>query len=157
MAAKRHFRVLIIRTVFFSAVLFAMVMASLPQPPEIPGQPTDKTQHIFAFAVLSLLARLSYPAARHWTLFTSLAAFGALIELVQTIPDLGRDASILDWLADCGAVAVMMGIMACLLTITSKGDVTHGDLDPGITAKSYEQSGSGDHCNNTGSDHAGGD
>ena len=112
MVAEPRPRILIMRFVFFGAVLFAMVMASLPQPPQIPGQPSDKLQHIIAFAVLTILARLAYPAARCLRLFVNLAAFGALIELVQTIPALHRDASVLDWLADCGAVAVVMGIGA---------------------------------------------
>lgn len=112
MTAKQRFRMLIIRSVFVSAVLFAMAMAILPNPPEIPGQPTDKIQHIFAFTMLTGLARLAFPTTKNWILFTSLAAFGALIELTQSIMGLGRDASILDWLADCGAVAVTMFVMA---------------------------------------------
>jgi hypothetical protein len=100
------------RFVFFGAVLITMAMAILPQPPQIPGQPSDKVLHIIAFAVLTLLARLAYPATKRLRLFASLAVLGALIELVQTIPALHRDARILDWLADCGAVAALMGIMA---------------------------------------------
>jgi hypothetical protein len=114
MADQQRFHVLIMRLVFFGAVLFAMVMASLPQPPQIPGQPSDKVQHIIAFAVLTLLARFGYPAATGWRLFVSLAAFGALIELVQTIPALHRDASVIDWLADCGAVAITLSLMAAV-------------------------------------------
>jgi hypothetical protein len=98
-----------------------MIMASLPQPPQIPGQPSDKVQHIIAFAVLTLLARLAYPATKRWKLFASLAFLGALIEAVQAIPALHRDASLLDWLADCGAVAVAMVIMS-LTTKKRSGD-----------------------------------
>jgi len=112
MACQQRSRILIMRFVFFGAVLFAVIMASLPQPPQIPGQPSDKVQHVIAFAVLTLLARLAYPATNRWRLFVSLAAFGALIEAVQAIPVLHRDPSLLDWLADCGAVAITMGLMA---------------------------------------------
>ncbi len=112
MACQQRSRILIMRFVFFGAVLFAVIMASLPQPPQIPGQPSDKVQHIMAFAVLTLLARLAYPATKRWRLFVSLAALGALIEAVQAIPVLHRDPSLLDWLADCGAVAITMGLMA---------------------------------------------
>lgn len=112
MAADLRSRIVVLRLAFCGAVLFAMVMASLPQPPQIPGQPSDKVQHILAFAVLTLLAVLAYPRARRWRLFASLAAFGALIEVVQAIPALHRDASVLDWLADCGAVAITLGVMA---------------------------------------------
>lgn len=112
MAGQQRTRILIMRFVFFGAVLFAVIMASLPQPPEIPGQPSDKVQHVIAFAVLTLLARLAYPATKRWRLFISLAFLGALIEAVQAIPMLHRDPSLLDWLADCGAVAITMGLMA---------------------------------------------
>ena len=112
MAGQQRSRILIMRFVFFGAVLFAVIMASLPQPPQIPGQPSDKVQHIIAFAVLTLLARSAYPATKRWRLFVSLAFLGALIEAVQVIPVLHRDPSLLDWLADCGAVAVTMGLMA---------------------------------------------
>lgn len=125
MSAEQRPRILIMRFVFFGAVLFAMVMASLPQPPQIPGQPSDKVQHIIAFAVLTLLARLAFPATKRWKLFACLAALGALIELVQTIPPLHRDASVLDWLADCGAVAVVMGIMALASKVADAGVRDH--------------------------------
>ncbi len=112
MAGQQRTLILIMRFVFFGAVLFAVIMASLPQPPEIPGQPSDKVQHVIAFAVLTLLARLAYPATKRRRIFVSLAFLGALIEAVQAIPVLHRDASLLDWLTDCGAVAITMGLMA---------------------------------------------
>lgn len=112
MACQQRSRILIMRFVFFGGVLFAVIMASLPQPPQIPGQPSDKVQHVIAFVVLTLLASLAYPATKRWRLFVSLAALGALIEALQAIPMLHRDASLLDWLADCGAVAITMGLMA---------------------------------------------
>ncbi len=111
MAGQQRTRILFMRFGFFGAVLFAVIMASLLQPPQIPGQPSDKVQHIFAFAVLTLLARLAYPATKRWRLLVSLAFLGALIEALQAIPMLHRDASLLDWLADCGAVAIIMGLM----------------------------------------------
>jgi hypothetical protein len=40
--------------VFSGTVMFALVMARLPQPPKIPFQPSDKLQHIIAFVVLTL-------------------------------------------------------------------------------------------------------
>lgn len=99
------------RFVFFGAVLFALVMASLPQPPQLPGEPSDKVQHVLAFVTLTVLARLAYPAARRWIVVASLAAFGALIEAVQAIPALHRDASVLDWAADLAAVLVALAIL----------------------------------------------
>ena len=128
MACQQRSRILIMRFVFFGAVLFAVIMASLPQPPQIPGQPSDKVQHIMAFAVLTLLARLAYPATKRWRLFVRLAVLGALIEAVQAIPVLHRDASLLDWLADCGAVAITMGLIGLATKKRSKDPSVSVDL-----------------------------
>ena len=99
------------RLLLLLAALFALVMACLPQPPQLPGQPSDKLQHIVAFVVLTLLARAAYPAVRPAITFASLAAFGALIEIVQSIPVLHRDASVVDWIVDCLAVATTLGML----------------------------------------------
>lgn len=95
--------------VFFAALTFTVIMATLPQPLPIRGEPSDKVQHITAFAVLTVLAQLAYPDTQRWRLFVGLTALGALIEAVQAIPALHREASLLDWLADCLAVALVMG------------------------------------------------
>jgi di/tricarboxylate transporter len=93
---------------FWAALLFGFVMAVLPRPPELPGNPSDKVQHILAFTVLTSLALAAYPRARPLKIGLWLAAFGGLIELVQMIPALHRDGSWLDWAADIGAVAVVL-------------------------------------------------
>lgn len=93
---------------FWSALVFAFVMAVVPHPPELPGDPSDKVQHILAFAVLTALALPAFATARPLRIGLALALFGALIELVQSVPALHRDASALDWLADCGAVLVVL-------------------------------------------------
>lgn len=99
---------------FWVAMAFALVMALLPKPPPIPGQPTDKIQHIAAFAVLTILSVPAYPAWRWMTRFGWLALFGALIEVGQMIPALGRSADVADWLADSAAILITMGITALL-------------------------------------------
>ena len=38
-------------------------MAVLPHPPQLPGEPTDKIQHVLAFTVLTALACAAWPAA----------------------------------------------------------------------------------------------
>ena len=97
---------------FWSALLFAFVMASLPQPPALPGDPGDKVQHILAFLVLSSLAAFAYPRLRLMVIFLGLAAFGGAIEAVQAIPQLGRQPSLMDWLADVAAVAAVLLLVA---------------------------------------------
>jgi hypothetical protein len=102
-----------LRVLFWSAAVFALVMASLPQPPALPGAPSDKVQHVLAFACLALLGWAAYPRLGAFKLVLGLSAFGALIELVQTIPSLHRDAEALDWLADTlAAIAVLLAILA---------------------------------------------
>ena len=89
-----------LRLLLWAAVLFTFVMAVLPHPPRLPGDPSDKVQHIIAFATLGLLGALAYPAVQLLVLVVSLALFGGLIELVQAIPVLHRDSSLIDWIAD---------------------------------------------------------
>jgi hypothetical protein len=101
-----------VRALFWAAAGFAFVMASLPKPPQLPGDPGDKVQHIVAFAVLAVLARLGWLHVSGWRLLAWLSAFGALIELVQAIPALNRHADWIDWVADTLAAAVVLGLAA---------------------------------------------
>jgi VanZ family protein len=78
----------------------------------MPGDPSDKIQHIIAFTVLSGLAGASYRTSALLAIGIRLSAFGALIEIVQAVPALHRDSSALDWLADTGAVLVVLIIVA---------------------------------------------
>lgn len=103
---------LIIRLIFWSAAAFALIVASLPQPFGIPGSPGDKLQHITAFVVLSALAAQAYPRLPLPLLFLGLALFGGIIELVQSIPWLHRDADMHDWIADILATAATLSVIA---------------------------------------------
>ena len=95
---------------FWLAAAFAFVMATLPQPPTLPGQPSDKVQHAIAFSVLAGLAFTAWPWKRWLLIVVGLSAFGALIEIVQIIPALHRDSDWIDWLADSAAVLIVAGI-----------------------------------------------
>lgn len=99
---------------FWSALVFAFVMASLPQPPAMPGGPGDKVLHVLAFLVLSGLAAFAYPRVPLIVSFLGLAVFGGAIEAVQAIPDLGREPSWLDWLADVAAAAAVLLAIAAI-------------------------------------------
>jgi VanZ family protein len=96
------------RAIFWAAACFAFVMAVLPHPPEVPGAPNDKVQHIIAFTTLSMLGSFGYPRTALLKLLVGLSLFGAFIEVVQAIPALHRDSDILDWIADTAAVAVVL-------------------------------------------------
>ncbi|MFL6763848.1 MAG: hypothetical protein ACJ8FO_01475 [Sphingomicrobium sp.] len=99
------------QSIFWTAACFAFVMAVLPHPPEIPGEPNDKVQHIVAFATLAALGSFAYPRIALLRLLAGLSLFGALIEVVQAIPALHRDSDIRDWIADTVAVAVVLLIV----------------------------------------------
>lgn len=99
------------RAIFWAAACFAFVMAVLPHPPQVPGEPNDKVQHIIAFATLALLGSFAYPRTTLLRLLIGLSLFGALIEVVQAIPALHRDSDPLDWMADTIAVIVVLVIV----------------------------------------------
>ena len=105
-----------LRRAFFVCAAFAFVMALLPKPPEIPGEPGDKVQHMMAFATLGALAAAGWRERRLMALFAWLAGFGAAIEVFQMIPALHRDAELLDWIADMAAAAVALTIARWALT-----------------------------------------
>src|SRR3954454_12845434 len=94
------------RLLFWAAAVFAFVMAILPHPPQVPGSPSDKVQHVVAFVTLGLLAAWAYAGTSLMQLVIELSLFGAFIEVVQAIPALHRDSDVLDWVADTIACAV---------------------------------------------------
>ncbi|MDB5682561.1 MAG: hypothetical protein JWM38_1868 [Sphingomonas bacterium] len=89
-----------------AASLVTLYFALWPTPPSL--LQSDKSQHELAFAVLTLLASLAFPAARQVTLLLALGAFGALIELLQLFPALHRQSDVMDWVADMAAIAVTL-------------------------------------------------
>jgi VanZ family protein len=102
------------RLLFWAAAAFAFAMAVHPRPPSLPGDPSDKVQHVLAFLTLTALAVRAYPRASLVAIGLGLSAFGALIEFVQLIPWLYRDGSVVDWLADTAAVALVLAVTALL-------------------------------------------
>ena len=99
-----------LRLFFWAAAAFAFVMAILPHPPEFPGGPGDKFQHMAAFATLATLAALAWPERRYAAIGLALSYFGAIIEIVQAIPALHRDCDILDWVADTVSLSLVLSI-----------------------------------------------
>lgn len=94
---------------FWLALTFTLVMALLPKlPVPYDFQPSDKVWHAIAFAVMTLLAAAAFPRQKHLVLFTVLALLGGLIEVLQMIPALHRNADLKDWLADCVAVIAVL-------------------------------------------------
>lgn len=98
---------------FWIALIFALVMANLPQPPGV-GEINDKSLHMLAFAVLAGLVAFAYPRAPYWVLFAGLAIFGALIEWSQLFMGHGRQSSLDDWIADIVATGWVLAVIAAL-------------------------------------------
>lgn len=96
-----------LRVVFWLAITVAFVVAIWPKPIIVPGAPNDKIQHILAFLFLTALGSAAYPR-NALKLGLGLAGLGALIEIVQAIPALNRDAELLDWIADVAAVLAVL-------------------------------------------------
>ncbi|MCC6827193.1 MAG: hypothetical protein IT550_03055 [Novosphingobium sp.] len=96
------------RFLFWSAFAFAILMASLPQSPWLPiDRFGDKFGHALAFAVLTLFAQLGFRTVSRWRIAERLSFFGAMIELVQSIPALHRDCDIRDWVVDTAMVLLV--------------------------------------------------
>lgn len=103
------------RIAFVAAFCFSLIMAVLPHPPPIPGQPSDKIMHMLAFATLGTLAAYGFPRLTLLQLFVGLTAFGAAIELVQAIPALNRDSELADLLADMAAALLALWLTRQLM------------------------------------------
>ena len=98
---------------FWLALLFAVTMAVLPHPPHLPiDQLGDKFEHMLAFGTLTLLAEFAFPRMPRLRLAERLSFLGAVIEVVQSIPDLHRDCDIRDWVADTFAILIVTMLLA---------------------------------------------
>lgn len=93
------------RIAFWPALIFALVMAVLPKPPELPTDNLgDKFQHMMAFFTLTASAGAGWPNSSLVRLTFMLSLVGAGVEFVQAIPVLHRTADWRDWVADSAAI-----------------------------------------------------
>ena len=99
----------VLRLAFWAAAVFAFVMAVLPHPPEL-LETSDKVQHMAAFFTITALGCAAYRGFSRLKLMLAMIAFGAMIEVVQMVPQLHRDAEWSDWLADILAVLLALAI-----------------------------------------------
>lgn len=93
------------RIIFGGALIFTLVMATLPHPPEM-LEASDKVQHALAFLVLTALHKLAYRDFGLWRRLLVMALLGGAIEVAQMIPELHRDPEWMDWAADVAAAFV---------------------------------------------------
>lgn len=96
------------RILFWLALAFALFMAWSPHPPAVPGAPGDKIQHMMAFGTLAILACAGWPRYELLRIGERLSFVGAIVEVVQSIPALGRDCDIFDWIADTAIIAAVL-------------------------------------------------
>jgi hypothetical protein len=94
------------RLAFWGALALALLLALLPDKDLGSlgfrvGFSNDKLNHIGAFVVLGVLGSLGWK--KHPLLLIGCLLFvGALIEVLQGLPFIGRDRDFLDWVADGG-------------------------------------------------------
>jgi hypothetical protein len=98
---------------FAAALGLTMIMALLPQPPELPVALSDKTQHATAFAILAGLGACAWPR-RLAQIAVVLIIIGGLIEILQMIPLLHRDAEFADWATDVAATLATLLVVRML-------------------------------------------
>ncbi len=98
-----------IRALFLLALALTLFFALDPRPPRLPiDRFGDKFEHMLAFAVLAMLARLGFRSLGGLAILVRLSLFGAAIEVLQAIPMLNRDSDWHDWVADTLAIAVTL-------------------------------------------------
>lgn len=105
---------MLVRALFWLALIAALALALNPHPPHLPPAFNDKLQHMAAFAGLTALALIAYRRARLIPLGLALSGFGALIEFLQMIPVLHRSSELLDWVADTVAIVAVLAVAALL-------------------------------------------
>jgi hypothetical protein len=106
------YKIILLRSLFWLAFVFAVTMALLPHPPSLPIDSWgDKSQHMLAFGLLAALGATAFQGTPLLRLGERLAFLGALIEVCQSIPALHRDCDIRDWIADTVAVALVLLIV----------------------------------------------
>ena len=125
-AMSKERRLTILRAIFWVAIVLSFLAAINPQPPQLPGQPNDKVQHIMAFLMLGALAFFAFPRTSPVKLLVGLSAFGALIEFTQMIPALHRDGDVLDWIANTAAAAVILAVLHVLRRTTRPTEQGNG-------------------------------
>ena len=97
--------------IFLVALIGTLIAAFLPDAdaPTLGG--SDKANHIAAFITLSILAAWAWPRVPLWRIGLVMSALGGMIELVQAIPIIARDAEWADWYTDTVASTTTLAII----------------------------------------------
>ncbi|ANI99677.1 hypothetical protein A8O14_06035 [Polynucleobacter wuianus] len=111
---RRYLARIEVKMIFFSLIFIFTILFLVPLyllPPDDIFHWWDKAQHMLIFFILSFLGVIAYPRIPK-TIFFALAAFGGLIEIIQSFTG-WRTGELIDWYAD------LVGILAMWLTIRS--------------------------------------
>lgn len=95
----------------FAAAGAILVLANLAPGVLQLGSPSDKLNHMLAFAVLTPLALIAFPRASALWVFVGLALFNAAIELSQAVLGQGREPDPLDWIAGVLATIPILAVV----------------------------------------------
>lgn len=95
--------------VFVAAVMFTLYAALAPGDDTAGLIPWDKAKHFIVFYGLTFLAAIALPRSRWWKIAAVLLAFGIGIEVLQSLPIVGRDADIIDVVADILGIGFFFG------------------------------------------------
>lgn len=96
------------RTATLGLALVIAWLAFRPAATVDAGLPWDKANHALAFVALTVLAGRGWPGLRRSLLVLAMLMAGVGIELVQGLPQIGRDADAGDVVAD--AVGIALGL-----------------------------------------------
>jgi hypothetical protein len=104
-----RYLILLARLAFAAACVVTLVAALTP-PDDHPLQvlPWEKSNHLLAFGVLAILGAVAAPRLPLLTLGALLAGLGGLIELMQALPLVHRDADLRDVAIDAAAVLAVL-------------------------------------------------
>jgi VanZ family protein len=92
------------RWAFWLAVAAVLALSLSPRAELLPSTGWDKSNHALAFAVLTILGRMSY-SARRMRVLLGLLAYGVLIEVLQSFTGY-RSGEWLDVFADSLGIAI---------------------------------------------------
>ncbi|MDE8654139.1 teicoplanin resistance protein VanZ [Novosphingobium sp. H3SJ31-1] len=109
----------ILKLVYFAGLAVILYLALAPNPPA-PVEASDKINHMLAFLALSLGGRVIWRGLSVWTLLAAMAVLGAGIELLQLAMGLGRDADVMDWIADMVATVAGLAIGTVVVMIVRR-------------------------------------
>ncbi|MDP2227062.1 MAG: VanZ family protein [Moraxellaceae bacterium] len=101
----------VLRIVFSLTCGSVLFLALMPR--QAVGAGSDIVNHVFAFSVLGVLARLSWPNVRTLHIYLVLLLLAAAIEVMQHF--VGRDASVRDMIADGAGLLLSMLLMTAFV------------------------------------------